>query len=325
MLGLVARALRALLDTLILRARRGPARPSWSFRFQWMIATLKRDNIATQHWPIPRQRAHEAHFAVPSGALAQVRRREESIEGVPCAWFEPPAVGANRAFVYFHGGSYLFGSTRTHGDIIARLALAAGARILAVEYRLAPEHPYPAQQEDALAAVRGLATRGLPAERLVLAGDSAGASLALATQLALRDRGDRQAAAAILLSPWLDLTESYPSSTENDPLDWGTRELVLGHARIYAGTIPLDDPRLSLIGAKLEGLAPLFVQVGEVERRRDEGAELCRRATAAGVEATLDLVPDMPHVPALFAAQAPEGARALERAAAFADRWLGSG
>ncbi|WP_437873970.1 alpha/beta hydrolase fold domain-containing protein [Sorangium sp. So ce363] len=184
-------------------------------------------------------------------------------------------------------------------------AIAGGVRY---DARHAPEHRYPAQLEDALAAFDALVERGHAPGEIALAGDSAGGNLALVTQLALRDRG-AQARCAALISPWLDLTSSSASARANDATDYGTREGLLRQARDFAGATPLDDPRLSPLHAGLEGLASLFIQVGDAERLHDEGQELARRAREAGVDFTLDVLRDMPHNGPVLADFHPEGVR----------------
>ncbi|WP_437967662.1 alpha/beta hydrolase [Sorangium sp. So ce260] len=301
----------AFVETAVERARRGPARPSWGFGFEWVVRALRRDFIDMLDWPYPKVRADlDARF-YPDKTVRRVRRTGDVLGGVPAVWFEPPGALDRGVVLYFHGGSYLFGSTRTHADVMARLALSSGARVVGIDYRLAPEHRYPAQLDDALAAVGALVERGHAPGEIALAGDSAGGNLALVTQLALRDRGV-QAGCAALISPWLDLTAGSASTRDNDPTDYGTREGVVRQARDFAGAIPLDDPRLSALHARLDGLGPLFVQVGDAERLRDEGVELARRAREAGVDVTLDVLRDMPHNGPVLAEYHPEGARGAD-------------
>ena len=231
---------------------------------------------------------------------------------------EPSDLFAGDVLLYLHGGSYLFGSVRdTHADLMARLALATGLPTLGLDYRLAPEHPYPAARQDALAGYEWLMARGVAAERIVLAGDSAGGNLALALLLELRARKRPLPRAALLMSPWVDLACRRPSMTRNADYDFGTQAMLLAQARLFAGSLTLEDPRISVIDAELDSLPPLLIQVGGAELLEDECRELCDRARAAGVSATLDVLRDMPHAGQLFAAYAPEGARAIARASEF--------
>ncbi|MDC0679923.1 alpha/beta hydrolase [Sorangium atrum] len=306
----------AFVETTTERARRGPARPSWGFGFEWVVRFLRRDFAYVLDRPYPDVRAELDARPYSQKAVRRVKRTDDTLKGVPAVWFEPPGAASRGVVLYLHGGSYLFGSTRTHADLMARLALASGARVVGIDYRLAPEHRYPAQLEDALAAFDALVERGHAPGELALAGDSAGGNLALVTQLAQRDRG-AQARCAALISPWLDLTASSASAIANDSTDYGTREGLLRQARDFAGATPLDDPRLSPLHARLEGLASLFIQVGDAERLHDEGQELARRAREAGVDVTLDVLRDMPHNGPVLADFHPEGARGTDALGAY--------
>lgn len=313
----------AFFETARARRAHGPLRPTWTFSFEWVIRYLRRDWEDTSAWPLPRLRADMDRRPYPQAMARKTRTRDGELGGVPVRWFEPPGAAEGRVVLFFHGGSFVYGSARTtHADLIARLALASGVAVLAVEYRLAPEHPFPAQREDALAVWDALVAGGTRPEHVALAGDSAGGNLALELQLALRDRGGPQAAAAVLMSPWADLRMSGDSYADNDPYDFGTRAELVVHARAFAGETPLDDPRISPVCARLDGLAPVLVSVGEVEIPRDDVLALAARLEAAGVDVTLHEAKDMPHNPAVFAAYHPSGQAALEAAALFAKRAL---
>jgi acetyl esterase/lipase len=209
-----------------------------------------------------------------------------------------------------HGGSYIFGSVEaSHAELAAGLAVHRGVEVVGIDYRLAPEHPYPAALEDALAAFDALLAGGRRASEIVLAGDSAGGNLALCLQLALRARGGEQARAAVLYSPWVDLTASRPSCRAADAWDYGQTSFLLRHARDFAGAVSLNDARVSPLDADLEGLAPLFVVVGGAERLFDEDSELVERARAAGVQAELWVAPDMPPQSARVGRFSPECSR----------------
>jgi epsilon-lactone hydrolase len=304
LLGLL---LVSLFETLYARLRRGPARPTWDFRFEWVVRFLQRDFAGSASWPYARLRADLDGRRYPSTALPRVRVEHSELGGVPVVTFSPPEIATQGAenegvVLFFHGGSYIFGSPRTsHADLIARLCLEVKATVIAPEYRLAPEHPYPAALDDARAVYEALTARTTTA-RIVLAGDSAGGNLALSLQLRLRDEGRPQARAALLISPWLDLSASRASCRDNEPFDYGMSSFLLRHARDFAGTVPLADARVSPLNAELGGLAPLYVQVGGAERLHDEAVELVHSARRAGVSAELDVVPDMPHNPPALAA-----------------------
>ncbi len=233
------------------------------------------------------------------------------------AWFSPPGAAGAPVVLYLRGGSYLFGSLRTHGDLLARLALATGARVLGIEYRLAPEHPYPAALEDAQTADRWLLDQGIAPDQIALAGESAGGNLAAVALIALRDAGAPLPACGVLISPWVDLAGTHPSRQANDPYDYGPPKMLLAQARDFAGGVAREDPRISPVHADLRGLPPLFVQVGDIELLADEARAFADRARAAGVDVTLDVLPDMPHAMPLFAAFVAGGRHAIDDIAGF--------
>jgi len=308
----------SLFTTLWARFRRGPARPAWGFQFEWVVGFLRRDFGESARWPYPRLRRDLNARKYPAKALRQVERRRALLGGVPAVWFTPPSARPG-VILFLHGGSYIFGSIETsHAEVAAGLALHSGVEVVGIDYRLAPEHPYPAALDDTLAAFAELLASGLRPSQIVVAGDSAGGNLALCLQLALRERGREQARAAVLYSPWLDLTASRPSCRAADTLDYGQTSFLLQHARDFAGTVPLTDARVSPLEAKLEGLAPLFVVAGGAERLFDECAELVARARQAGVQAELCVAADMPHNPPALAGFHRNAAQVFAQSGRFA-------
>jgi epsilon-lactone hydrolase len=316
--------LATFLKVLAARARRGPLRPGWSLMLETTVAYLRADLTELASWPMPEARAALEARPLPRDAIGRVRRTEVAYAALRGEWFRSASAPAPEAgaILYLHGGSYLFGSPRTHADTLARIALATDRPILAPDYRLAPEHRYPAQLEDALAALTGLEALGVRRNRIVVAGDSAGANLALALAIALRDHGAPQPNALVLISPWLDLTSSTDSHRRNLAYDYGTPEQLRAQARVFAGDLALDDPRLSVGTAPAENLAPTFLQVGTAELLLDECRAWVERARAAGVELTVDEPPDMPHAPPFFASVSPQGRAAIDALAAFVRRQL---
>ncbi len=238
--------------------------------------------------------------------------------GVPGRWLSPPGVSSGAVLLYLHGGGYQVGSARSHGELAARLARAAGVRALIVDYRLAPEDPFPAALDDALAAYRWLLeAQGVPAGSIVLAGDSAGGGLVAATLVAARDRGLPLPAAAALLSPWADLTgsgESMVANAGDDPIL--SAEVLADMARSYAGDTDLADPLVSPLFADLAGLPPLCVDVGTAELLADDGRRLAAAARGAGVEVVLTEAEGLPHVWHVLAVT-PEATAATDRIGAF--------
>ena len=316
MLRLLRILLQTLFTTLRARLRHGPARPSWGFQFQWVVAFLRQDFAESGKWPYERLRRDLNGRRYPARSLKRVTRSRERLGGVPATWFVPPSPRPG-VVLFLHGGSYIFGSVETsHAEMAAGIAERSGRKLVGIDYRLAPEHPYPAALEDALAAFGALLDRGVSASEIVVAGDSAGGNLALALQLALRDRGF-QAKAAVLFSPWLDLAARRPSCRNADRLDYGQTWFLLKHAKDFAGELPLEDPHLSLIDVELRGVAPLFVLVGGAERLVDEGSELVQRAIRSGVSAELWVAPDMPHNPPALAEFHPHAAEAFQKSCEF--------
>jgi monoterpene epsilon-lactone hydrolase len=236
-------------------------------------------------------------------------------------WIEPTApnhAARSRCILYFHGGAYVAMSARTHRSLTSRLALWSDASLFALDYRLAPEHPFPAALEDALAAYRALAAAGVTPSRTVLAGDSAGGGLALALLLALRDQHDPLPAAAVLFSPWTDLAATGGSIIANDAADilhFGSS--VVRQARHYLGDTPATHPLASPVYADLTSLPPLLIQVGDSEVLLDDSRRVFESARKVGVEATLQIWPGVPHGWQIFAPVLPEARAALRQASAF--------
>jgi monoterpene epsilon-lactone hydrolase len=225
--------------------------------------------------------------------------------------------------LWFHGGWYVIGSPRTSAGLSSDLARRVGAKIISVDYRLAPEHPYPAALQDATAAYRGLLDSGVDPRSIAIVGESAGGGLAVALLASLAENGLAQPAAAFLLSPWTDLTlsgETMTSMVGIDPVF--TREKVSVRAADYVGSTDPTDPSISPIFADLHGLPPILIQAGSHEILLDDSIRLARRAAIDDVDITLDVTPGVPHGFQAFAAILDEGDAALTRAAAFLDHHL---
>lgn len=234
--------------------------------------------------------------------------------GLRCADIRPPRERPGRVVLYLHGGGYVTGSIESYLMLCVPLARALGLRVVVPEYRLAPEHPYPAALQDALAAFRGLPAEGYSGSGIVLAGDSAGGGLCLAAALSLRDSGEPMPAALLCLSPWADLSDSGASHAANVKsevlLDTGTLDTW---ASLYAGGARLDDPYLSPVRGNFRGLPPLLIQVDRGEILLDDSRAVAEKAAAAGVDASLSVWDGLWHVwPAL-------GDLVPESGAAFAE------
>jgi acetyl esterase/lipase len=246
--------------------------------------------------------------------------------GVPCEWVEMPDADPTRVVLYLHGGGYTTGSLNTHRRFVALLSERTGARVLNVDYRLAPEHPFPAAVEDALDAYRWLiadAGGSVEPAHVVLAGDSAGGGLAAATLVALRDGVEPKPAGGALISPWTDLALSGASMDSRAALDpMCSRETLSVHAEHYLGATEDTDPLASPVYADLTGLPPLLIHVGDHETLLDDSVRLAERALAAGVDVTIDAVPEMIHVWHIFTGLVPESEIALDELSAWIKKRL---
>lgn len=238
--------------------------------------------------------------------------------GVPAEWVAAPGVATERVLLYLHGGGYVIGSPATHRGVAASLSAAADCRVLSLDYRLAPENPYPAAVEDACAAYRWLLAEGVAPQKIALAGDSAGGGLTLATLIALRDAGDALPGAAVPISPWTDMQatgESMQTNLKNDPMvEPGG---LMGMAKMYLGNADPTQPTAAPLHGDFTGLPPLLIQVGALETLLDDATRVAAKARAAGVDVTLEVWPEMVHVWHLFAPMLPEGRAAIARIGEF--------
>lgn len=220
--------------------------------------------------------------------------------------------------LYLHGGAYVFGSPNSHRALTSHLAKAAGCTVYSLDYRLAPEHPAPAAREDALAAFRKLALQH-GAANVIIAGDSAGAGLALALAFALREAGEPQPAGLLLFCPWGDLALQGESIRRNRDLEpMLTRDNLALCAEYYAAEIPLSDPSLSPVHGTYEHLPPMYIQAAAKDILLDDARAIAQTAKQAGVEVKMDVFADMFHAFQVAAQLVPEGQRAVVLAGAWA-------
>jgi phenylacetate-CoA ligase len=247
------------------------------------------------------------------------------VGGIPAEFLEVSGGQTSRALLWLHGGGYAIGSLNTVRPLAARIAMASRARVVAIDYRLAPESPYPAALEDALAAYRGLLREYSP-DTIAVGGDSAGGGLTLALLMALRDAGEPLPAAGVCLSPWADLTmtaTSYEAATAIDPQ--AARWQLAQMARAYLGGLPAETPLASPVFGAFQGLPPLLVHVGGAERLLDDAVVVATRAREAGVDVTLTVAERMLHVWHAFAPKLPQASAAIEEVGAWLDqRWQGA-
>ena len=247
-----------------------------------------------------------------------VRVREVTAGGVPAHWLAAPGADSGRVLLFLHGGGYEFGSLRSDGELAARLGRASGMRVLFPEYRLAPEHPFPAAIDDVLTAWRWLrADQDLSATSIAVAGDSAGGGLAVALLVATRDAGEALPAAAALMSPTVDLTSSGASMTERadqDPIS--TPAMLRQFASDYLAGADPKTPLASPLFASLAELPPLLIQVGTADLLLSDSERLAAAAAQAGVDVTLEIGEGLPHVYQLLLGT-PEAAEATEQIGKF--------
>ena len=270
---------------------------------------------------IAEQRAifHEMIASVPLPEDVSAKRGE--LGGVPVVTVQTPDIDQAAVILYFHGGAYALGSAPDSVGLAADLVRRAGARAISVDYRLAPEHPFPAAVDDAVAAYRALLDEGVPAAHIAFVGESAGGGLVAATLVALKDAGLAQPASAAVFSPWADLTVSGASATTKAALDPAlTPEALRTRARDYLGDRDPAAPLASPAFADLTGLPPLLIQAGSHEILLDDAVRLAARAAEHDVPVELQVWPGVPHVFQGFAALLDEADEALNAAAAFLKR-----
>lgn len=246
------------------------------------------------------------------------------VNGVSAEWIYAPGARDDQVLLYLHGGGYVIGSMRTHRVMLSHIARAAGCRVLGLDYRLAPENPFPAPVEDTVAAYRWLLAQGYDPSRIALGGDSAGGGLVVAALVALRYVGEPLPAAGVCLSPWIDMEATGESFTTNATVDPSvSKERIVSIAALYLGGKNPQAPLASPLYADLQGLPPLLVQVGGIETLVDDARALTTRAKAAGVQVDLEVWDDMPHVWHHFAPILPEGKQAIARIGEFLRKHIG--
>lgn len=256
-----------------------------------------------------------------------VRIDEETLGGRPAERITPEDAGSSSVVLYLHGGGYCSGSLDSHRQLAARIALASNIPVALLGYRLAPEEPFPAAVEDATAAYRELVASGCDPSRMAIAGDSAGGGLTLAALLALRSAGERLPAAAVCLSPWVDLTQSAPSYDTLAALDpmvsrAGLDEMAHGY---LGGRDPRGELASPLFAEDLSGLPPVLVEVGAHEVLLDDATVLAGRLRAAGTAVTLTVWPELIHVFQAFSAEIiPESDQSIAAVGSFLAHHLGS-
>jgi len=268
-------------------------------------------------WSERRERLDEVGSTWP--VAADVKCDAVDCNGVPGEWSLVPRSDPSQVLLYFHGGGYCSGSIVSHRRLVTEAGRAARMRTLAIDYRRAPEHPYPAAHEDALGAWRFLRQQGIAAEDIAVGGDSAGGNLTLGLISRLRAAGEALPACAWLVSPWTDLTMSGATLATKEAVDPLIHKgYLIELADAYAPkSIDRRDPLISPLFAELSGFPPILIQVGSAETLLADATRLAAAAGAADVDVTLEIWPNMIHAWPVWNASLEDGRRALARAGQF--------
>lgn len=312
----------AIAATTARRLVRGARHPGWTVDFEITMRFLKaQSRFADRLTEIGAAREYEDSLLMYAPALERVDV-EAAAAPIRGRWFRPLSVSHDGVVLYLHGGGFAFAS-RAHDALIAAIAGSTRTRVLALDYRLAPEHVFPAQLDDALAGYRRLLADGVAPDRIVLAGDSAGGNLTLALLLSLRDAGDPLPAGAVCIAPWTDLANPGASMIANERLDWIDKHMADRWAAWYARGSDVTDPRVSPGRADLRGLPPIYVQAGDAEILHDMIVALARRGRDQGADIRLDVWPGMTHDFQALGDLIPESRDALDRIGRFVAERLG--
>jgi acetyl esterase/lipase len=325
MFRVIVAVLGAAIATVLRRISKGPGLPGWSVSTELIRATQRAalDVLAKMDPPAARRIMDAAGARRRDDG--RVTERRNSIGGVPTSSFESTVdSGSGATVLYFHGGGYVVGSAKMLSAFTAEIADGIAGRVVSADYRLSPEHTYPAALEDAIAVYRGLVASEIAPSRIVIAGDSAGGNLCAALLLALRDAGEALPAAAVLLCPWVDLANQGDSFRRNDATDTLSFEAAEIWSAMYRGERSAKDPAVSPLQADLAGLPPLLVIAGEAEVLIDPIEAFSERARDAGVEIEFEVVPEMFH-DWMMVASVPQSKPTLDRICAFVRARAGDG
>jgi epsilon-lactone hydrolase len=312
--SLASLVFRAFSTTIRSRFRKGPLFPGWSFSFEGTTRMLKFRAEAVNALPVDEQRRiHEiAGDQEAKRMKSKVDRQNARVGGIEGEWFTPKGKTPKRVVLYLHGGGFVSGSTRTHGEMIMRLAVAADARIFAPNYRLAPEHRYPAQINDCRAVYEALLEDGIRPQDLIVCGDSAGGNLSITLPLMLRDEKIPLPAGIAALSPWVDLARRGGSLSAHEPYDWAA---PIDFDHWVEWYIDKQDPQAPLISpmfADLQGLPPMRIDIGTAEMLLDQVRDFAARAKEAGLSVDFREIPGMVHNCYLLAGYFPECQAAID-------------
>lgn len=303
----------SIADVSVHRMLRGPRRPTWNWFVELSTDMLRRHLFTAFKMPeVKDARAYLDSVVVRSPACSQVTVTNMVHEKFSGSWIVSKRAEPRVSVLYFHGGGYSF-YPRSYAHLIALITLATGAKIFALDYRLAPEHRFPAQLEDALSAYRWLLETGTDPQDLVLIGDSAGGNLALTLLLAARESQIALPALAIALSPATDFQSDYPSIVANRAFDWINKEMLTGWADWFCESAQRKDALVSPLWADLRGLPPIYIQAGRCEILYDSIQAFANRGMSQGADVVLESWDDMNHDFQMFGTQATQSIDALRR------------
>jgi epsilon-lactone hydrolase len=297
---------------------------SWRARFlreltSWFLGLTDVDSVN-----VLSARKRLDFFAGMVPRASRVRVQKETIAGLNAEWLTPDDADDDKLLLYWHGGGYVMGSCASHRPFVSHVAREGGVKALVPEYRLAPEHPFPAAVEDSVNLYRALLEKGYEPANIVVAGDSAGGGLAVAMSLSLRDSGDPLPGAVALLSPLLDLSwqgESMITRKDKDP--WFTREHLLHVSKAYCDDTEITHPLVSPVFADASGLPATLIQVGDDELLLSDSERFAENMRTSGGQVDIDVWSGMWHVWQMFIGLMPESRQAVEKLGEFIQTSLG--
>ena len=305
---------RATVEVWLRRLRSGPRSGSWNFAAEVSTEIARRQLLtAFRMRDVKEARSYLDSVTVHSRALRQVSTKNVVQGNIKGSWVTPANQDSGVTIFYLHGGGYAFYPRGFYNNLAAMIAVSARSRLFAVDYRLTPEHKFPAQIEDAIDAYRWLLGEGADPRRLVVAGDSAGGNLTLALLLSLRDSKLPPPALAICLSPATDFGDSNAGAPQSSEYDWITREMAMTWADWFCTAEQRSHPLVSPVNADLRGLPPMYIQAGGAEILLPSIQLFVQRAKEQGADVELETWPAMNHDFQAFAEDVPQSAEAIRR------------
>jgi len=295
------------------RTLKGPKLPGWNFAFEFSTYLLKKQLQSAFTMEVAQARLYLDAAVIESPSRSQFLETDFQNQTVKGTWFIPRTGSPSRTMLYLHGGGYSFYPKSAYASFIAQITLAARCKTFALDYRLAPEHRFPAQLQDALAAYRWLLEQGTNPQNLVLAGDSAGGNLSIALLLSARDAGLPLPSLAVAISPAVEFDRIRQSIVDNEDFDWLDIRMLAQFASWFCTADEPCDPLVSPIHADLRNLPPIYIQAGRREVLRDSIVAFSDRAQSLGADVTLDLWDDMNHCFQCFRDYAPQSREALAK------------